>query len=259
MNIRSNCNIQELIQRLRVTFSNLELPLELPSTHVCNHFISPRQQEYPWNYQIYDCILEGLQDKCIELIDKSVTVQNIDEIIYVVNRYDGTLLMQAVYNNCARVVKHILKKGANPDFTVINLTPLQVSIVYNYEDIFHILIEHGADMHAGDIGAALHYAIDNKRYEMVRHLVFNKADINQLEVFGSESMTPFSLSMKNYTKKDGCSRQIAHFLLSTFKVDFSIPINCRYLHLLEIDTFNLFIGDIAWKRRKHCILLRRKM
>lgn len=175
-----------------------------------------------------------------------------------------TLLLTAVYMRNIDIVYLLLKNGA-----IITDLVLSLSVLYaKNSQCLRLLIEYG-----GKINKYLIFeTIQSVRLTCLQELLSNGVDVNVIRSYteyDSESddditmfETPFLCAMKLYERcvnqrVAAYNRTVSFMLLSTRKIDFTIPENKEYLHLLNIDEYANFEAKISWKRRRHLIINRK--
>ncbi|KAF3066896.1 putative ankyrin repeat protein [Trichoderma lentiforme] len=101
-----------------------------------------------------------------------------------------TLLMQAVINGHAEIVKLLLQRGADPNTEVYGERPLSLAVKNGHAEIVKLLLQSGADVNAKPDGGwtALFYAASEGNEEVVKLLLQSGADVNATDDHGRTAL-----------------------------------------------------------------------
>jgi uncharacterized protein len=122
--------------------------------------------------------------RCIKLNPDSVNATNAD---------GNTLLLIACYKGKVDIVKYLLKKGANPNSTSGEGSPILAAVYKNDVEIAKLLLKRNVKLDAKgrDGNSAVHYAVLNHSVEMVELLLKKGIDLN---IVNSDGQTALSLA-----------------------------------------------------------------
>ncbi len=127
------------------------------------------------------------------------------------------LLLIAAKNGCGKVVKHLIKSGANVNVQdVWKKTSLHYSAQYGYMQVVEVLLEEGADVNAQDEDKEipLHVAAGKRDIEIVQMLLEKVANVNLQDKSGGTALHYATCNANICTPmKDDSAAKIAGLLL----------------------------------------------
>ena len=137
--------------------------------------------------------------------------------------WQWTFLIQACHNNNYKLVKTLIKHGADVNVTSHDFTPLYFAIK-NGPSCVSLLLEAGSDLNIMTAsGSPLHHAVRYGNVEAVSQLIEFGAKVNAQDFDG---FTPFHVAVLSYSdvKKNECLKIVGRLL------EENVDLNCRNIN-----------------------------
>lgn len=194
----------------------------------------------------------------INIIQKLLTIPDMQQHINIENRYGYTPLIEVVKTEDIELTNLLLENGADPKYIPMNdiysWTALHEASYLNDPDMIRILLEYGANINAQDIirQTPLYYALRN-RYNLhpiintmvTRLLLENGADANNIYDFNNVNARKYAYNIK----KLECWKEINWFYRKNFMIVYHYNINCnddiRRHFMMSDSPFRLLCYDVC--------------
>ena len=140
-------------------------------------------------------------------------ISSLTHIINQTDEFNQTLLYLASFEGDIRLVKDLLKYGANPNIVnVKRWSPLHSAIKMDNTEISKILINNGANLNCltTEIISPLTQAVIRENFELVKYIVERKCNINLCDNTLMEALLRKNIEISRYLLENGIEFKKCH-------------------------------------------------